>query len=303
MANWQYHQFYDQLAPFCVLWPLHHINFFWPLIAPGHILEPLASLPNSPPQQRPGQYPFYGAGGFIWPFRGLWHTPFDLGVYGHNGLFGPFRPPTASRAHSPWDLLCPFWAISNEAKRGQGVSKLSPKARLVPKNQWAHLSPFWPKIPRILNWSKGPQDPKLATINTGPHSQPMASGSHQGPPAEFQKGFLSIKGKTFPSFMVPITKDPGVVHIWYNIPLCTIFAQQSNGHGFRTQIFHYKSSLQAHSPLKRKTLKQFHLAIPDGYQKSIRGPQPLGSAEVGLLFHFRIIQREIETGYQSFNQL
>ncbi|MBW0519334.1 hypothetical protein O181_059049 [Austropuccinia psidii MF-1] len=44
------------------------------------------------------------------------------------------------------------------------------------------------------------------------------------------------QGKTFPSSMHPVLKDPGVVHIWYNILLCTIFAQQSNGAIFRTKL-------------------------------------------------------------------
>ncbi|MBW0590398.1 hypothetical protein O181_130113 [Austropuccinia psidii MF-1] len=44
------------------------------------------------------------------------------------------------------------------------------------------------------------------------------------------------QGKTFPSSMHPVFKDPGVVHIWYNIPLCTIFSEQSNGDIFRTKL-------------------------------------------------------------------
>ncbi|MBW0590383.1 hypothetical protein O181_130098, partial [Austropuccinia psidii MF-1] len=37
--------------------------------------------------------------------------------------------------------------------------------------------------------------------------------------------------------MHSVLKVAGVVHIWYYIPLCTIFAQQSNGDTFRT-LFH-----------------------------------------------------------------
>ncbi|MBW0553522.1 hypothetical protein O181_093237 [Austropuccinia psidii MF-1] len=42
--------------------------------------------------------------------------------------------------------------------------------------------------------------------------------------------------KTFPFSMHPVLKDPVVVHIWYNIPLCTIFAQQSHGDISRTKL-------------------------------------------------------------------
>ncbi|MBW0477622.1 hypothetical protein O181_017337 [Austropuccinia psidii MF-1] len=45
-----------------------------------------------------------------------------------------------------------------------------------------------------------------------------------------------FQGKTFPLSMHPVLKDPGVVHIWYNIPLCTIFTQQSNGDSLRTKL-------------------------------------------------------------------
>ncbi|MBW0585997.1 hypothetical protein O181_125712 [Austropuccinia psidii MF-1] len=41
--------------------------------------------------------------------------------------------------------------------------------------------------------------------------------------------------------MPSILKDAGVVTIWYYIPLCTIFAQQSNGDVFRTH-FHLSIS-------------------------------------------------------------
>ncbi|MBW0553659.1 hypothetical protein O181_093374 [Austropuccinia psidii MF-1] len=40
--------------------------------------------------------------------------------------------------------------------------------------------------------------------------------------------------------MHPVLKDSGVVHIWYYIPLCTIFAKKSNGDVFRTQFHDYK---------------------------------------------------------------
>ncbi|MBW0460823.1 hypothetical protein O181_000538 [Austropuccinia psidii MF-1] len=179
-------------------------------------------------------------------------------------------------------------------KGGQGGIPLSHKARWVPNHKWAHLSPILAPNPKVAKRTSGPQ------ID---HNQPMASGNHQRPPAQFQKGFPSIKGNNFPSFMDPVPKDPGMVHIWYNIPLCAIFSQKSNSDAFRTQICHFNSSPQIHHPFQRKTFQSFSLAIPDSYKKTIQGPQPPGSTGVGLLFHSRIIQSVISRGYQSFNQM
>ncbi|MBW0482271.1 hypothetical protein O181_021986 [Austropuccinia psidii MF-1] len=52
--------------------------------------------------------------------------------------------------------------------------------------------------------------------------------------------------------MHPILKDAGVVNIWYYIPLCTIFAQQSNGDVCRTQFHDSKSRSQNTSPISRE---------------------------------------------------
>ncbi|MBW0482082.1 hypothetical protein O181_021797 [Austropuccinia psidii MF-1] len=56
-----------------------------------------------------------------------------------------------------------------------------------------------------------------------------------------QKASPQLKGNSFHSSMHPILKVAGVVHIWHYIPLCTIFAQQSNGEVLRT-IFHLSNS-------------------------------------------------------------
>ncbi|MBW0467369.1 hypothetical protein O181_007084 [Austropuccinia psidii MF-1] len=121
-------------------------------------------------------------------------------------------------AHGPWDPVGPFWPKSIETKRGQGGSPLAQK------------------------------DPKLETINHGPHFQPTTSGNHQGPPAPVQQVFPWIQGKIILSFMDPIPKDPGMVHILYNIPLCTIFPNKSNGDVFRNQLHHFNSIPQIHHP-------------------------------------------------------
>ncbi|MBW0483447.1 hypothetical protein O181_023162 [Austropuccinia psidii MF-1] len=129
------------------------------------------------------------------------------------------------------------------------------------------------------------------------HFQSMASGNHQIPRAQVQKGFPSIQGKTSPSSIYPVPKDPGIVHIWYNIPLCTICAQKAN-----VNVSGPNLSSQINHPFLRKIFQSFSLSIPGGYQKTIQGPQPAGPVGFGLLSHLRIIPRVISRGYQSFIQ-
>ncbi|MBW0512325.1 hypothetical protein O181_052040 [Austropuccinia psidii MF-1] len=52
--------------------------------------------------------------------------------------------------------------------------------------------------------------------------------------------------------MHPILKVAGVVHIWYYIPLCTIFAQQFNGDIFRTKFHDSKSRSQNPMPILKE---------------------------------------------------
>ncbi|MBW0574952.1 hypothetical protein O181_114667, partial [Austropuccinia psidii MF-1] len=100
--------------------------------------------------------------------------------------------------------------------------------------------------------------------------------------------------------MHPVLKVAGVVHIWYYIPLCTIFAQQFNGDVFRTQFHLSKSRSQnpipilkedflAHQAGKPWTPSEDHSRIP------ITWPcrSWVGNS-------FRIIPRAILRGYTSF---
>ncbi|MBW0487344.1 hypothetical protein O181_027059 [Austropuccinia psidii MF-1] len=100
--------------------------------------------------------------------------------------------------------------------------------------------------------------------------------------------------------MHPVLKDPGVVHIWYNIPLCTIFTQQSNGDIFRTKVSDPKSSLQSITIFEGGLFSYSVWQFPGGYQKTIQGPQPPGTAGVGLSILIRTILGEILRGNQSF---
>ncbi|MBW0570645.1 hypothetical protein O181_110360 [Austropuccinia psidii MF-1] len=124
----------------------------------------------------------------------------------------------------------------------------------------------------------------------------MASGNPQRPPAQ-------LKGKSCHSSMNPILKNAGVVHIWYYIPLCTIFAQQSNGDVFRTQFHDSKSSSQNPSPILKEDssahqsgnpwrLSEDHFMAPTTWP--CRGWVGNSSS---------IIPRAILRGYSSLNKL
>ncbi|MBW0554349.1 hypothetical protein O181_094064 [Austropuccinia psidii MF-1] len=91
----------------------------------------------------------------------------------------------------------------------------------------------------------------------------------------------------------------GVVHIWYYIPLCTIFAPQSNADIFRAKSHNSKSRSQNPTPI----LKEDSLTHQSGNQKTFQGSQSPGPAGVGLAISFRIIPRAFSEAIQSFNQL
>ncbi|MBW0574810.1 hypothetical protein O181_114525 [Austropuccinia psidii MF-1] len=54
--------------------------------------------------------------------------------------------------------------------------------------------------------------------------------------------------------MHPVLKVAGVVHIWFYIPSCTIFAQQFNGDSFRTKFHLSKSRSQNPKPISKEDL-------------------------------------------------
>ncbi|MBW0492904.1 hypothetical protein O181_032619 [Austropuccinia psidii MF-1] len=80
----------------------------------------------------------------------------------------------------------------------------------------------------------------------------MASGNHQRPSDQFSKHSPQLKGNSFHSSMHPVLKVAGVVHIWYYIPLYTIFAQQLNGNAFRTKSHNSKSRSQNPTPILKE---------------------------------------------------
>ncbi|MBW0508838.1 hypothetical protein O181_048553 [Austropuccinia psidii MF-1] len=62
--------------------------------------------------------------------------------------------------------------------------------------------------------------------------------------------------------MHPILKVAGVVHIWYYIPLCTIFLQKFNGDLFRTKFHDYKSRSQNPTPISKEDSSAHHSGNP-----------------------------------------
>ncbi|MBW0590507.1 hypothetical protein O181_130222 [Austropuccinia psidii MF-1] len=80
----------------------------------------------------------------------------------------------------------------------------------------------------------------------------MASGNHKMPPDQFSQPFPQLKGNSFHSSMHPILKVAVVIHVWYYIPLCTIFAQKFNGDAFRTKSHNSKSRSQQSMPISKE---------------------------------------------------
>ncbi|MBW0486995.1 hypothetical protein O181_026710 [Austropuccinia psidii MF-1] len=113
--------------------------------------------------------------------------------------------------------------------RPKGGSPLALKARCVPNHNWTHLSPILATItmtPR--NGHKPPWAPNWPRTTKNHFSAhglwwlPEAIRSAQLNPSP------QLKGDSSHSSMHPILKVAGVVHIWYYIPLCTIFSQKFN---------------------------------------------------------------------------
>ncbi|MBW0483384.1 hypothetical protein O181_023099 [Austropuccinia psidii MF-1] len=80
------------------------------------------------------------------------------------------------------------------------------------------------------------------------HFQPLAFGKSPEATKSSSAKFPLHSGERLFFTNVLHTMDSGMVHVWYNIPLCTNFAQKSNGDGFRTKLGHFKPSPQIHHP-------------------------------------------------------
>ncbi|MBW0581422.1 hypothetical protein O181_121137 [Austropuccinia psidii MF-1] len=124
----------------------------------------------------------------------------------------------------------------------------APNSRWVPNKKWAHLNPIFAPNTNNPKMAKRTPGPKLAKR----HSLPLLNHGLwklQEATSSFIKTLTLNSGATFPLSMYPVPKDTAVVHIWYNIPLCTIFSQRSKFDVLKTQICHINSIPQINHPL------------------------------------------------------
>ncbi|MBW0517570.1 hypothetical protein O181_057285 [Austropuccinia psidii MF-1] len=100
--------------------------------------------------------------------------------------------------------------------------------------------------------------------------------------------------------MHPALKVAGVVHIWYYIPLCTIFAQQSNGDVLRT-IFHlFNSRSQNTMPMSKEDLSTHQSGNPWRQSEDHSRTPTTCLQELGWYFHSGFFPRFILRGFMSF---
>ncbi|MBW0495172.1 hypothetical protein O181_034887 [Austropuccinia psidii MF-1] len=103
--------------------------------------------------------------------------------------------------------------------------------------------------------------------------------------------------------MYPILKVAGVVHIWYYIQLCTIFAQKINGDAFRTIFHDSKSRSQNTTPILKEDSSAHQSGNPWRLSEDYSRTPTTWSCRSWVGNYLRIIPRAILRGYSSFNQL
>ncbi|MBW0502228.1 hypothetical protein O181_041943 [Austropuccinia psidii MF-1] len=152
------------------------------------------------------------------------------------------------------------------------------------------LGPFWSNFNEAKRGQGG--------SSSAPKASPWPLATIRGNQISSKQGFSSSSGEDFPFFNALSTQGPGVVRIWYNIPLCTIFTPQSNGATFRTQLRDSKSSPKSLTNFKGRGFSYSVWQLPGGYQKTIQGPQLPGPSGVGLSILTRTTLRENCRGNQ-----
>ncbi|MBW0544503.1 hypothetical protein O181_084218 [Austropuccinia psidii MF-1] len=103
--------------------------------------------------------------------------------------------------------------------------------------------------------------------------------------------------------MHPVLKVAGVVHIWYYIPLCTIFAQQFNGDVFRTQFHLSKSRSQNPMPILKEDFLTHQSGNPWRQSEDHSRIPITWPCRSWVGNSYRIIPRAILTGYKSFQSV
>ncbi|MBW0567817.1 hypothetical protein O181_107532, partial [Austropuccinia psidii MF-1] len=103
--------------------------------------------------------------------------------------------------------------------------------------------------------------------------------------------------------MHPVLKVAGVVHIWYYIPLCTIFAQQFNGDVLRPQ-FHLSNSRSQNSTPILKEDSLTHKSGNPWRQSEDHSRTPITWPHRSWVGNsFRIIPRANFKGYTLFQSV
>ncbi|MBW0479404.1 hypothetical protein O181_019119 [Austropuccinia psidii MF-1] len=102
--------------------------------------------------------------------------------------------------------------------------------------------------------------------------------------------------------MHPILKAAGVVHIWYYIPLCTIFSQKFNGDAFRTKFYDFKSRSQNLMPIWKEDSSAHQSGNPWRLSEDYARTPTTWLCRSWVGNYFRINPRAILRGYSSFNQ-
>ncbi|MBW0507972.1 hypothetical protein O181_047687 [Austropuccinia psidii MF-1] len=103
--------------------------------------------------------------------------------------------------------------------------------------------------------------------------------------------------------MHPVLKVAGVVHIWYYIPLCTLFAWQFNGEVFRTQFHLSKSRSQNPTPISKEDFSTHQSGNPWQQSEDHSRIPITWTCRSSVCNSFRIIPRAIPRGYALFQSV
>ncbi|MBW0472523.1 hypothetical protein O181_012238 [Austropuccinia psidii MF-1] len=104
--------------------------------------------------------------------------------------------------------------------------------------------------------------------------------------------------------MHPVLKVAGVVHIWYYIPLCTIFAQQLNGDAFRTKFHNSKIKFpKTNTHFKGGLFSSSVWQSMADIRRFFKDPNHLALQELGWKFNSGLLKRYFAGVLHHFNHL
>ncbi|MBW0495432.1 hypothetical protein O181_035147 [Austropuccinia psidii MF-1] len=181
--------------------------------------------------------------------------------------------------------------------RPKGGRPLAPKAQLGPPEPLLAPNPIKPKMAKKTLRTHFGQGPPWTTF------QSLASGNHQRPPDQLSNPSPQLKGDFSHSSMHPVLKVAGMVHIWYYIPLCTIFFQKFNGDVFMTKFHDSKSRSQNTTPILKEDSSAHQSGNPWRLSEDYSRTPTTWPCRSWVGNYFRIIPSAILRVYSSFNQL